>query len=229
MPPKRTPKLRSRPRPKTSKPVGRRQSQSRGTYHHGSLRTALLEAAMEVLDEQGVATLSLRECARRAGVSHGAPAHHFKDVSGLMNELKTICFEEFADAMTKARTAAGDTAFAQLVAIGGAYADYALGYPERFRLMFRTQNLPPTSRMSLADSLSYRHLLECIALTDKAGNGNGSMLREKTALAHSIVHGFVTLVLDTPNFQAFRQSPALAHDFLLRMLHLVDAAFIKRQ
>ena len=53
-------------------------------YHHGDLREALLEAAESVLLEQGVEGLTLRECARRAGVSHGAPAHHFGDARGLV-------------------------------------------------------------------------------------------------------------------------------------------------
>ena len=63
-------------------------------YHHGDLRRALLAAVDEIVQELGVEGLSLRECARRAGVSHGAPAHHFGDKRGMLTEYATDGFEK---------------------------------------------------------------------------------------------------------------------------------------
>ncbi len=62
---------------------------SRDTYHHGDLRRAVLTAALDVIRTQGPAALSLRDLARRAGVSHAAPAHHFKDRAGLLTAIAT--------------------------------------------------------------------------------------------------------------------------------------------
>ena len=57
------------------------------TYHHGDLKVALLAAARSIVEEQGADAFTLREAARRAGVSHGAPAHHFGDKTGLLTQL----------------------------------------------------------------------------------------------------------------------------------------------
>ena len=62
-------------------------------YHHGNLRAALLRAAEEIIRESGVEGLTLRACARKAGVSHGAPAHHFGNITGLLTELAAEGFE----------------------------------------------------------------------------------------------------------------------------------------
>src|SRR5882762_3071923 len=76
-------------------------------YHHGALREALVKAAEDVLRERGLARLTLRECARRAGVSHGAPAHHFKDVTGLLTEVAASGFESLGALMSQKGASAG--------------------------------------------------------------------------------------------------------------------------
>ena len=72
----------------------------RRDYHHGDLRRALLDATEALLLESGLETFSLRECARRAGVSHGAPAHHFGDVRGLLTAFATVGFERLVQCCT---------------------------------------------------------------------------------------------------------------------------------
>ena len=74
-------------------------------YHHGDLRAALLRAATGELAENGVERFTLRGCARRAGVSHAAPAHHFGDVTGLLTEVALDAFGGLAASI--ARTAQG--------------------------------------------------------------------------------------------------------------------------
>src|SRR3954451_6173243 len=75
------------------------------SYHHGNLRRVLLDTALEAIATDGVAALSLRDVARRAGVSHAAPAHHFGDKRGL---LTAIAIEGFAGLYVVTRAAAGD-------------------------------------------------------------------------------------------------------------------------
>jgi AcrR family transcriptional regulator len=106
-----------------------------GRYHHGDLRRALLEAAFQLVDEQGVAALSLRELARRLGVSHAAPDHHFPDRLALLVAMAVDGFERLADAM-EAAAAAHPPGAARLGAIGEAYLRFALDHPSRLQVMF---------------------------------------------------------------------------------------------
>ena len=78
-------------------------------YHHGNLRTALLEAAERTLRERGVQALSLRELAREVGVSHGAPRRHFPDRQALLDALARAGFERLGRRAARARRGAGRT------------------------------------------------------------------------------------------------------------------------
>ncbi|HEY4419033.1 MAG TPA: TetR family transcriptional regulator, partial [Pseudonocardia sp.] len=71
-------------------------------YHHGDLRRALLDTALQAVAEQGPAAISLRDVARRAGVSHAAPTHHFGDKTGLLTALAAEGWSLLADALTEA-------------------------------------------------------------------------------------------------------------------------------
>ena len=96
------------------------------TYHHGDLRAALLRAAGKVLEKEGLAGLSLRDLARRAGVSHNAPYRHFPDRDALLAALAAEGFGQLGEAM---RGRSGKE-------MGEAYVGFALEHPQRFRLMF---------------------------------------------------------------------------------------------
>jgi AcrR family transcriptional regulator len=111
----------------------------RDGYHHGNLRRALLNAGLELLAERGVAAFTLREVARRAGVSHAAPSHHFGDRGGLVRAIVAESFTLLGSALAEAASAAGDDPIDRIAAMGLAYVDFALDNPERYRLMFRTE------------------------------------------------------------------------------------------
>ena len=106
-----------------------------GRYHHGELRRALIDAALAVIERDGVSALSLRELARRLGVSHAAPAHHFADKAALLIEIAREGYERFGAALVAAADAAPDDD-ARLAAVGRAYVDFALSQPATFRVMF---------------------------------------------------------------------------------------------
>jgi AcrR family transcriptional regulator len=123
--------------PTTSTPA---KPRSRGkpaprAYHHGDLRASLLEAAARWLDEQGAETLTLRELARTAGVSHAAPYHHFAGRDDLLAGVAELAFDRLGDALAVAAADATDPAHA-LLDIGEAYVRAALAHPAQFRLMF---------------------------------------------------------------------------------------------
>lgn len=105
-------------------------------YHHGDLRAALLAAGEAELAERGIEAFSLRGVARRAGVSHAAPAHHFGDVTGLLTALAAEAFRRFVQSQERRQSKAPGDPLSQLVAAGLGYIDFALDHPALFRLMF---------------------------------------------------------------------------------------------
>ena len=165
-------------------------------YHHGDLRRALLASAEMVLAERGVEGFTLRECARRAGVSHAAPAHHFGDVTGLLTALAALGFETLIAAMQEARVGIEDPT-ERLRAIGRGYVAFARGYPERFRLTFdwhRLNHEDPALRA--AGGAAFEELETAIRLV--AGMPNEPLEGDLLAdLVHtwSLVHGFSHLLL----------------------------------
>jgi AcrR family transcriptional regulator len=110
----------------------------RDAYHHGDLRSALIEATEALLAERGLAGFSLREVARRSGVSPAAPAHHFGDAEGLLTAVATHAFEGLTGALEAGNARGGADPVARLREQGVGYVEFALRYPGRFGLMFRT-------------------------------------------------------------------------------------------
>jgi AcrR family transcriptional regulator len=98
-------------------------------YHHGNLRRALLDEALRVVDEDGPTGLSLRDLARRLGVSHAAPAHHFADRTALFTALAAEGYELLAVEME----GAGDT----FLDVGLAYVRFAVDHPGHIRVMYQ--------------------------------------------------------------------------------------------
>lgn len=105
-------------------------------YHHGDLRGALIKAAEAELAERGLEEFSLRGVARRAGVSHAAPAHHFHDTAGLLTALAAEGFRRFVQRQLQRQKKANPDPVSQMVASGLGYIDFAMAHPALFRLMF---------------------------------------------------------------------------------------------
>lgn len=105
-------------------------------YHHGDLENALLAAAEVLLEEKGVAGISLREVAKQAGVSHTAPYRHFADKQALLRALACIGFRRLAEAMEAVQAQYADEPIKQLEASLPAYIDLAARQPQMTQLMF---------------------------------------------------------------------------------------------
>ena len=208
-----------------------RRSRAASAYHHGDLRRGLLEATEQLLESKGVEAFTLREVARRAGVSHGAPAHHFGDVRGLLSEFAAESFMQLSASMRRWRARAPDTAFEQLVASGCGYVDYASSHRGRFQLMFRSERLDwerPSLAASGADA--YGQLVECVERLGREAGAPPELNPEKVALAWSIVHGFATLLIDNRNFAegVSGGSHARALDAVRRLIESARQAFERR-
>ncbi|WP_027284959.1 TetR-like C-terminal domain-containing protein [Rubritepida flocculans] len=151
-------------------------STSEKPYHHGDLRSALLDAADALLDQGGDGAVSLREAARMAGVSATAAYRHFADKEALLAALAARHFAEFGAAL----------AGKPLPEMGPAYVRFALARPGRFRLMFgpllrRAGGRPPLSEAAGA----------AFAALNAAAPSPEAALR-----AWALVHGLAHLLLD---------------------------------
>lgn len=103
------------------------------TYHHGNLRQALLDRAAAVIADQGIEALSLRALARDIGVSHAAPARHFKDKTALLSALATEGHRRLTAALDEAAEAAGSDPIARYNAIGKAVVRFSLENPSYYK------------------------------------------------------------------------------------------------
>jgi AcrR family transcriptional regulator len=170
------------------------------SYHHGDLRRALLAASVALIDERGIDALSLRELARRAGVSPAAPYHHFASREQLLAALALDGFEMLSDAMTRARESARGEPIERLRAIGEAYVQFALAHPSHFRLMFRPSLVPARELpRGGAPQRAFHVLLDGVADVLGATDLGASVGRSGLVLlAWSIVHGAAELLLDGP-------------------------------
>lgn len=174
-------------------------------YHHGTLRQALIDAAESMLQQQGLEAFTLRECARRAGVSHAAPAHHFGDARGLLSACAASGLARLADTMDGyvSLAPAGDTR-ARLRAVGQAYIDFALANRALFQLMFRRDRLNPqddalrAAGQRVGDAL--RGTIDALLVERRLPPAERG---RRILLAWSVVHGYVTLVLERQTGELF--------------------------
>src|SRR6202048_1046447 len=209
----------------TERPAGRRRSPGGDSpYHHGDLHEALLRAAEQVLEREGLSVLTLRAVAREAGVSHAAPTHHFGDLTGLVSELAAIGFRQFNEAMVAAG-ASGTLPVEKAMAPAKAYVAYAQAHPGMYGLMFRAERLDMT-RPSLheAASASFAGLAGAIGASRHEQISEEALSMDQAAAivrAWSLVHGFTMLLLDGRLADILRRLPkgtdaAMLLDAMLR-------------
>ncbi|MFF1833824.1 TetR/AcrR family transcriptional regulator [Streptomyces sp. NPDC058231] len=158
---------------------------SERTYHHGDLRRAVLTAALDVIRTEGPDALSLRDLARRAGVSHAAPAHHFGDRTGLLTAIAAEGYGLFADALTDAP---------DLRERGVRYVRFATDHPAHFQVMFRPElHRADDPELLAAKARAARALSAGVDALPAPGRGTDSRLAG--VAAWSLAHGYATLLL----------------------------------
>src|SRR5271163_1054710 len=113
------------------------RAKRKADYHHGNLRRALVDAAVGAIAKRGIDALNLRQLAARAGVTPGAPYHHFASREELLAAIAEEGFGRLEAELIAARDAAGLDASARLEAFGHAYIKFAVSCPGYFRVMFR--------------------------------------------------------------------------------------------
>jgi len=175
-----------------ARPAMGRPAARRGSWHHGDLKRALVEAALATLRERGGEAVSLREVARRVGVSAAAPYHHFASREALLGAVAAWGIEAMGRAMAEAQAAAPDGPEDQLVAVGMGYLLFALREPAVFRAMMRPGQArgraPPPG--GPAERL-HRALSR---LREERGGGRDPAI--EAHLCWAAVHGLAVLALD---------------------------------
>jgi AcrR family transcriptional regulator len=164
-------------------------------YHHGDLPAALLAAVESAVRDCGVSGISLRDVARRAGVSHGAPAHHFGSKAGLLTAFATAGYQLLAESVITEVVAsdAGD-GVAELAAIGRGYVRFAVGHPAHFEVMFRLDALNPgNAEFAAASEAAYGLLTAAVERCRAAGRLHGRPPEVVAVSAWSLVHGLSAL------------------------------------
>jgi len=181
---------------------------TRGRHHHGDLRRALLDAVAEIVQEAGPEAVSLRECARRAGVSHSAATPHFGDKRGLMTAFATEKAQRLRGAMEAALAALpeGASPAERLAATGRGYMEFARENPAHFRLMFRTDLIDPEDPAWNEASRQSRAPLDA-AMRAVAPAADDRALRARLTLAWAGVHGFCTLRAEAPRADLWHPEP----------------------
>lgn len=163
-------------------------------YHHGELREALVVAGRKLMEEKGLRGFTLRECARRASVSHAAPAHHFASIDALLAEIATRGYQELAAAMTAEARRSNGTPAGRLVGQGVGYMAFAAANSVLFQLMFSLE-ADQSETPSLAAAAKAAYHLHREAIEAVIPDASADVKERMVDFAWASVHGFITLVL----------------------------------
>jgi AcrR family transcriptional regulator len=164
------------------------------SYHHGNLREALIDAALELVREKGPDAFTLREVARRAGVSHAAPYRHFSDRAALLAAAAERTYSALAGELRAAAESAPAPSGA-LRAAALAYVQFALNHPTGFRLLFEPEARTADLDRRSAGSDVFECLRETVELGQAAGELRSGDPAELALAALSLMHGLSCLAV----------------------------------
>lgn len=171
----------------------------RETYHHGSLRETLIDSALTLLVEQGAASLSLREVAGAAGVSHAAPYRHFRDKTALLEAIAASGYARLMQACERAEKRFPRDPRRQLIEAGMAYLFLAAENPEIIRLMFSGVSLESCGEeLKHAAQNAFLSLKKVVENGQKAGIYKKAETMDLTLASWSMVHGLSMLISAGP-------------------------------
>ncbi|MFI8458270.1 TetR/AcrR family transcriptional regulator [Kitasatospora sp. NPDC101447] len=174
-----------------------RETRERGAYHHGALPEALVAAAFEVLDEQGQEKVSVREVARRAGVSAGAPFRHFADRQALLTALADRVLADFVRWQEVQVAAAGPDGGSVMRATGLGFVRYAVRHPRRFELV-RSRVFTASREPELREQLDGidRALTDVIVADQEAGRLRPGDPALVGLAGQALVYGLAQMIVD---------------------------------
>jgi AcrR family transcriptional regulator len=175
----------------------RKKTARKPRYHQGGLRQGLLEASLALIEEEGFGALTLREVARRAGVTHAAPYRHFVDKEALLGAVAEEGFRAMTARMRE-RMAREATPEGRLTACCVAYVLFAMEHPSHFRVMFGPHFTRPPLDLAApgADTNAFDLLTDALSESQKAGVVREDEPRRLALTCWSLVHGLASLLVD---------------------------------
>ena len=199
------------------------------TYHHGDLPTALRAATAELITEKGPTGFSLREVARRAGVSHSAPAHHFGDSQGLLTSVATEGFALLVQRFEDAQSI--EDPLERLTALGNHYLGHALSNPGHFGVMCANELIDTSNeQFSTTAGRAFEILAETVAAIAEQHNPELNIEAAATFIWSS-VHGLAVLLPGFDNLEEKAGTDNVAilidqfTDLIVRGLYNATAAY----
>lgn len=177
------------------KPLGAHRRKH--AYHHGDLRNALVGEALTLLEKEGNSGFTLRDLARRVGVSCAAPYAHFNDKEALMAAIAAEGFGKLKASMDTALEKDGDP-FAQFVALGRTYVHFGINNPALYKLMFTSEDLPAKRHLfpelEAAGTATFKTLTALLGRLQQAGLLRPGDLDADGLAVWAHVHGLVSLI-----------------------------------
>lgn len=166
-------------------------------YHHGALRQAVIDTAMKVLQEERNWQFTLRDIARRAGVSHGAPYKHFTDKAALLSELAMIGFDRLRDSMARAGMEAGAAPQQQVLPVAQAYVRFGIENPALYRLMFGAEGGNADEvHLSGKATRVFNLMIDLLGQGQADGTFRAREVHGQAAACWSMIHGLTMLAID---------------------------------
>lgn len=173
-------------------------SRRRASYHHGDLRRALIEASVELAIEHGPDGVSMREAARRAGVSTSAPYRHFSDRDTLMSAVAAAGYQRLLASMEADASQAGPSPLEQLRAFGMRYVTFAVEHPNLFRVMQTAKWCDPNASPEMAEA--HHANARIVGATSDRAVAEGELAPQAHAMhhvaAHALVYGLARMYVD---------------------------------
>lgn len=180
------------------KHIGRRKRgpAKASPFHHGELRDALVSTARRIIEQEGVAALSLRAVARQLEVSEAAPYHHFANKQALLSAIADQGFRELGDALAGAAQSDRSEPAGPLIETGVAYVEFACAHPNLFKLMFSRERNALEAESSALSRNAARAYQTLETETARASGGQPEERSIPALLNWSIAHGLALLIID---------------------------------
>jgi AcrR family transcriptional regulator len=188
------------------------------------LRARILEASVQLIEEQGLAGLSMREVARRAGVSHQAPYHHFPDRAAILAAVAEEGYRGLSERLEAAAAAPG-ALLDRFTALGRAYVEQSVEHPAHFRVMSRPElaDVEGSPGAQAEADRAFGVLRAMVGELVAAGLVHPAHAEGTAVMAWSLVHGLATLLLDGPLSSRAEDPKAAGEAALAAMRGLLEA------
>ena len=212
--------------------LAKRKAKTPKPYHHGNLVEALIAVTVEIIEERGVEHVSVREAAKRAGVSPGAPFQHFRSKTALLTAVAEQAMGRLTQAVAAAQSKDADSPIAVLEAIGQSYLQWALTNPTHFEII----NSRTLIDFEASDSLRTQNeairqrMLELLTQAREQGQLiEGLDLNYTVLTARALVYGLARMAIDGhfPRWHPFEPPPQAMRQALRLFIGQITASPVK--